>query len=80
MWNPKLLTLLSAALVTLFALGCGKDPNKPTTLAEQQQMATGHKPTPEELKAAMSRFKTPGQGGSSTVQTPPSDGSPKSSG
>jgi len=74
MMNFKKLVRFAPVLLALPLSACAKDPNTPATLAQQQEAAKGFAPTKEQLDAAMSKFKTPGDGGASMA--PPAGASP----
>jgi hypothetical protein len=64
--------LLCVCVLGLGALfGCGKDPDRPSTLAEQQNLMNGsHKPSKEQLAEAMSHIHLPGPAKAGTPQAP----------
>jgi hypothetical protein len=59
-------------------IGCGKDPDRPSNLAEQQSLMNGsHKPTKEQLDAAMSHIHLPGPSKGGGAPAPGKDAAPQ---
>jgi hypothetical protein len=74
MKDSKKLCFVGVLVAVGTLMGCSKDVNAPANLAQQQQMAAGHAPTPQELQRAMSHMKTPNADQISQIPKPSSAG------